>query len=149
MKAESNLQAELMATPNRTLLLVLLLPLALSWTIDVHPDLSYPARWTNAPGDRYMSRNGTFSSPGYPNSCLNVDVPEKVTRSKFHVSGGRAVLDLVNTTLGNPTNETFRLDLYLPHLWYRYVDGPNGTRYNSGKQGIFKSTQNMWRCFSW
>ncbi|OAG11443.1 uncharacterized protein CC84DRAFT_1158985 [Paraphaeosphaeria sporulosa] len=131
------------------LLLLLCFPLASPWTIDVHPDLSYPARWTAAPGDRYMSRNGTFLSPGYLNSCLNERVPQNVTRSKFHVFNGRAIFDLVNATQGNPTNESFHLDVYLPHLYYKWVDGPGGSEYNEGPKGKYKMGQTMWRYHYW
>jgi hypothetical protein len=132
------------------LFFVLFGPLASPWTIDVHPDLAYPPRWTDAPGDRYMYKNGSnILSPSYLTSCLNYPVPGNASRSKFHVSDGRAIFDLVNGTDGNPTNESFHLNVYLPHLYYKYVDGPEGTKYNLGVQGKYKSGRSMWRYFYW
>lgn len=96
-----------------------------------------------------MYKNGTFLSPNHLNSCLNEMVPTNVTRSKFHVSNGRVVFDLVNGTQGNAMNDHFGLDMYLPHLYYQYVDPPNGTRYNVGAQGTYKMGRTMWRYKDW
>ncbi|KAF2445442.1 hypothetical protein P171DRAFT_472203 [Karstenula rhodostoma CBS 690.94] len=132
-----------------TALFLLTLPLASPWTIPVHPDLSYPPRWTAAPGDRYMRHNGTSVLHSLLNSCLNSRVPQNATRSTFHVSNGRAIFDLVNATLGNPTNESFHVDVYLPHLYYKYVDGPGGSEYNEGVKGKYQMGRTMWRYHYW
>jgi hypothetical protein len=131
-------------------LLLLFAPLVFPWTIDVHPDLAYPPRWTAAPGDRYLYKNGSnILSTNHLISCLNERVPSNASRSKFHVSDGRAIFDLVNGTGGNPTNESFHMDVYLPHLYYKYVDGWGGKEYNGGVKGTYKSGQTMWRYHYW
>jgi hypothetical protein len=110
-------------------------------------DLSRPMRWTAAPGDRYMSMNGTFLSPNYLNSCLNQPVPSNVSRSLFPVQNGYAIFDLYNqgNIKSNPNN-TFAIHLYLPHLWYQYL-AP--TDYNTGVQNTYKKAQTLWSWDGW
>lgn len=109
----------------------------------MHTDISYPARLTTWPGDQSMRDPGK----SWLDSCINKLVPENVTRAKFHVSRGQAILDLYNGTIGNPLNQSIRTDIYLPHL--RYASDEGDTAYNTGKLGKLKSKQSMWIYKHW
>jgi hypothetical protein len=93
-----------------------------------------------------MSKNGTFLSPNNLDSCLNQPVPDNVTRVPFPVQNGRAIFDLVNKTSGGVLDDSFFIDLYLPHLWYQYLPS---TDYNTGVQNTYQKSQTMWRWNGW
>ena len=93
-----------------------------------------------------MTKDGTFLSPNYLDSCLNQPVPNNVTRGQFPVQNGRAIFDLVNKTDGNPSGDAFAMDLYLAHLWYQYL---NTTSYNTGVQSTYQKKYTMWRFGGW
>lgn len=122
------------------LLIISALP-CVSWTVPADMDLPWPSRWKAAPGDRYMTKYGTLLSPNYLDSCLNQPVPNNVTRGRFPVQNGRTIFDLVNKTSGNPSGDSFSMDLYLAHLWYEYV---TPTSYNTGVQNTYQKKYTMW-----
>jgi hypothetical protein len=103
-------------------------------------DLSWPMRWTDPPGDRYMTKNGTFLSPNYLDSCLNQPVPSNVSRQLFPAQNGYPIFDLVNQD-----NSVYNIgvDMSVNHLWYEYGDLES---YNTGVQSTYKSAfaQRSW-----
>lgn len=105
-------------------------------------DLAWPSRLTTAPGDRYMTRNGTPVDIGFLTSCLNQPVPPNVTRARFPVQNGRVVFNLVNKTDTNSGSGGFSIDFYMPHLWYKNL---KPTHYNTGVQNTYKSRFNLQR----
>ncbi|KAF2261223.1 hypothetical protein CC78DRAFT_361223 [Lojkania enalia] len=147
-----------MALPSLILALLLLSHPCLSWTIQTYMFLISPPRLTTPPGDRYMTRNGTFLSPNYLDSCINRPVPQNITRSKFAVTNGRMIFSITNgskTAISgggdrrSPWTETFRMDLGLVHLWHTYLGPPGSPPYNTGVKGTYRHKQTMWRWSSW
>lgn len=115
----------------------------ISWTQPAYMDLGWPQRY----GDTYMSKNGTFLSPNYLNSCLNLPVPSNQTRTLFPIQRGRLQLDLVNRT-GGPPDETYAIDLYLAHIQDNLDDrkGYNKIRYTFTRWGPWQNFSTETNC---